>query len=242
MAAILEIFHAALAAVDPRLLVSRELRRLDGGDAFALNRFRRIVVVGAGKAAAGMGLAAEEVLGDRIASGVLALPRGVPSRLRAIAPVAAGHPLPDEGSARAAGAALAMLEAAGEGTLVLFLLSGGASALLAAPAPGITLADKREATDRLLRAGAAIAELNAVRKHLSAVKGGRLAVAAFPAAVLTLALSDVPGDDPGVIGSGPTAADPSSFADALAAVERMPPGLDVVQHLLDDRQRLCHIR
>src|SRR5690606_38264101 len=124
---------------------------------------------------------------------------------------------PDEGSARAAGAALAMLEAAGEGTLVLFLLSGGASALLAAPAPGITLADKREATDRLLRAGAAIAELNAVRKHLPAVKGGRLAVSAFPAAVLTLALSDVPGDDPGVIGSGPTAADPSSFADTLAA-------------------------
>ena len=220
MAAILEIFRAALAAADPRRLVSRELRRLDGGDPFALKRFRRIVVAGAGKAAAGMGLAAEELLGERIASGVLALPGGLPFSFRVITPVAAGHPLPAEGSERAARAVLALLQAADGETLVLFLLSGGASALLAAPAPGITLADKREATERLLRAGAAITELNAVRKHLSAVKGGRLAAAALPAAVLTLALSDVPGDDPGVIGSGPTAGDPSTFADALAVIDR----------------------
>ena len=221
MAAILEIFRAALAAVDPRRLVSAELRRLDLAGAFDPRRFSRIVIAGAGKAAAGMGLAAEEVLGERIASGVLALPRGDPSPFRVITPIAAGHPLPDEESERAARAALAALRASGGETLVLFLLSGGASALLAAPAPGITLADKRKATERLLRAGAAIAELNAVRKHLSAVKGGRLAAAAHPAAVLTLVLSDVPGDDPGVIGSGPTAADLSTFADALAAIERL---------------------
>ncbi len=220
MAAILEIFHAALAAVDPRRLVSSELRRLDLAGAFDPRRFPRLVIAGAGKAAAGMGLAAEEVLGGRIAAGVLALPRGECPAFRVVTPVAGGHPLPDEGSERAARAVLALLQAAGEDTLVVFLLSGGASALLAAPVPGVALADKRAATARLLRAGAAIAELNAVRKHLSAVKGGRLAAAAHPAAVLTLALSDVPGDDPGVIGSGPTAADPSFFADALAAVDR----------------------
>jgi glycerate-2-kinase len=219
MAAILEIFRAALAAVDPRLLAARELRRLDG-DALDPRRFRRVVVAGAGKAAAGMGLAAEEVLAARITSGVLALPRGENPSFRALTPVAAGHPLPDEGSERAARAVLALLAAADRETLVVFLLSGGASALLAAPAAGITLADKRAATERLLGAGAPIAGLNAVRKHLSAVKGGRLAAAAHPAAVLTLALSDVPGDDPGVIGSGPTAADPSTFADALAVIER----------------------
>jgi glycerate-2-kinase len=219
MAAILEIFRAALAAVDPRPLVARELRRLDGG-ALDPRRFRRVVVAAAGKAAAGMGLAAEEFLGARILSGVLALPRGEKHCFRAMTPIVAGHPLPDEGSERAARAVLALLEAADAGTLVLFLLSGGASALLAAPAAGMALADKRAATERLLRAGAAIAELNAVRKHLSAVKGGRLAAAAHPAAVLTLALSDVPGDDPCVIGSGPTAADPTTFADALAAIER----------------------
>lgn len=221
MSAIVEIFRAALAAVDPRSLVLRELHRLDGGgDSLAPRRFRRVVIAGAGKAAAGMGLAAEEFLGGKIASGVLAMPRGESPSFRVLTPVAAGHPLPDAGSERAARAVLAALAAAGEETLVLFLLSGGASALLAAPAPGISLADKRAATGSLLRAGAAIAELNAVRKHLSAVKGGRLAVAAHPAAMLTLALSDVPGDDPSVIGSGPTTADPSFFADALAALDR----------------------
>jgi hydroxypyruvate reductase len=222
---ILPIFHAALAAADPFRAVTRCLRlkgsRLAAAPhRFDLDEFRDIVVVGAGKAAAGMGLAVENILGDRVSRGMLALPAGARAPFRLLAQAQAAHPLPDEEGRRASLRILELLAGADEKTLVLFLVSGGASAMLAAPAAGVTLADKRVVTSLLLGSGAAIGELNAVRKHLSAVKGGRLAAAAFPAAVLTLAVSDVIGDWPDRIGSGPTAGDETTFADAWAVIEK----------------------
>jgi hydroxypyruvate reductase len=143
---------------------------------------------------------------------------GVPTR--AIEVIEAAHPVPDGAGAEAARRVLALVADLGPDDLVLCLLSGGGSALLACPADGITLEDKQATTGALLASGATIAELNCVRKHLSAIKGGRLAIAAAPARVVTLMISDVPGDDPAVIASGPTVADPTTLADARAVIER----------------------
>lgn len=132
----------------------------------------------------------------------------------------AAHPVPDQAGADAAARILDLAHQAGPDDLVLFLLSGGASALLSLPRPGLSLSHKQALTHALLAAGADIGEINTVRKHLSAVKGGRLAAAAAPARVLTLAISDVVGDDPAVIGSGPTVADPSTLADARSVLDR----------------------
>ncbi|MBN2345771.1 MAG: DUF4147 domain-containing protein [Candidatus Aminicenantes bacterium] len=225
MSGILSIFHAALAGADPFRLVSRRLR-LEGKCLAAgalridLDAFAKVLVIGAGKAAAGMGLAAESVLGGRIGGGLLALPAGAGAPFRRVSQIQASHPLPDAGGEEAARRILSLLAAADEKTFVLCLLSGGGSAMLAAPAPGLTLADKRETTTLLLRAGAAIDEINAVRKHLSSVKGGRLAQAAFPATVLALAISDVVGDRPEVIASGPACPDPDTFAGALSVLDK----------------------
>jgi hydroxypyruvate reductase len=134
--------------------------------------------------------------------------------------VEAAHPVPDAAGSEAAARMLRLAEAAGPDDLVLCLISGGASALLALPAPGISLGDKQGLNRALLASGADIGQMNIVRKHLSAIKGGRLAAAAHPARVVTLVISDVPGDDPAVIGSGPTVADASTFAEAVAVVER----------------------
>jgi len=225
MSEILQIFHAALAVVDPFRAVRENLAlesgRLRAGEhIYHLDDFDRILVAGAGKAAAGMGRAVESILADRISAGLLIVPKGARAPLRYITCKQGGHPLPDEAGRRASGKVLELLAGADEKTLVLFLVSGGASALLASPAPGVTLAEKNAVTSLLLGSGAAIGELNAVRKHLSAVKGGRLAAAAFPARLLTLIVSDVVGDRLDVIGSGPTVADPSTFADALRVVDR----------------------
>jgi hydroxypyruvate reductase len=134
--------------------------------------------------------------------------------------IEAGHPMPDEAGLAAAERTLALADTAGAADLVLALVSGGASANWIAPARGLTLADKQAVTRALLRSGAAIDEMNAVRKHLSRIKGGRLAARAFPARVITCAISDVPGDDPAVIGSGPTVPDPTTLADARAVLGR----------------------
>ncbi|TAN60851.1 MAG: glycerate kinase [Magnetospirillum sp.] len=152
---------------------------------------------------------------------------------RRIEVVEAAHPVPDAAGVAAAGRILEMVGGLGRDDLVLCLISGGGSALLVAPAPGITLEDKRAVTSALLRSGATIGEMNCVRKHLSAIKGGRLAAAAAPARLVTLAISDVPGDDPSVIASGPTIADPTTFAEAQAVLTRhgvTPP--DAVARLL----------
>ena len=174
----------------------------------------RIVVVGAGKAAAAMAQAVEAAWGD--VSGLVVTRYGHRVPCRHIEVMEAAHPVPDKAGQDAAQRMLAMVRNLTADDLVLALISGGGSALLALPADGVTLADKQRINRDLLRSGATIAEMNCVRKHLSAIKGGRLAAAAYPARVITLAISDVPGDDPAVIASGPTIGDASTSADAQA--------------------------
>jgi hydroxypyruvate reductase len=182
--------------------------------------YRRILVVGAGKASGAMAQALEEALGDRISDGLVVVKDGYTAPTRKIKLVEAGHPIPDERGRRAANEILAVARSAAGDDLVIALISGGGSALTPCSAPPITLEEKQALTRLLLAAGATINELNAVRKHCSLFKGGRLAQAASPAPVLALVLSDVIGDPLDVIASGPTAPDPTTYADALAILER----------------------
>ena len=214
-----EIFRAALKAVDPIEAVLRFVKTVDGvlhvgKRRFELKDFDRILVVGAGKAGAPMARALEELLGDRISDGVIVVKEGHGLPLQHVRIHEAGHPVPDERGIRGAEDILSLVSTAGERDLVLCVISGGGSALLVAPAEGVTLEDKQEVTRLLLACGADIHEINTVRKHLSRAKGGWLARFAHPATVVTLILSDVIGDDLNVIGSGPTVPDPSTFADA----------------------------
>ena len=179
----------------------------------------RTVVVGFGKAAAAMARAVEEHWPGRL-SGLVVTRYGHAVPCRAIEVVEAAHPVPDAAGRAAAARIVETVGALSADDLVVCLISGGGSALLALPAPGLTLEDKQAVNAALLKSGATISEMNCVRKHLSAVKGGRLAAAAFPARVVTLAISDVPGDDPAVIASGPTVADPTTVADARAVLEK----------------------
>ncbi len=220
-----EIFEAALAAVDPNLAVRKALR-MEGdllcleGRRYYLRDYQNIIVVGAGKATARMALAVESLLLDYIAAGLIVIKHGHSEALLRIAQVEAGHPVPSAEGVAATQRILEMVGGADAHTLVITLLSGGASALLVAPAAGITLQDKQVTTRLLLNAGATIGELNAVRKHLSAVKGGRLAQACHPATMLALILSDVIGDPLAVIASGPTVPDDSTYQDAIAVLTR----------------------
>ncbi|HCR13052.1 MAG TPA: glycerate kinase [Solidesulfovibrio sp.] len=227
------IFRAGLARVDPLAMMGRVLT-LDGDilrvttetecHAYDLARYRHIYVLGAGKAAARMALGLERILGDRIADGVAAVKEGYLETLSRIRLMEAAHPVPDARGVAAAREVLALAGKAGQGDLVIVLVSGGGSAILAAPLelPGhrLTLADKQQTTRVLLSCGATIQEINCVRKKLSAVKGGRLAAAIAPAHCLGLLLSDVVGDDLDVIASGPTVPDPTTGADALAVLAR----------------------
>jgi hydroxypyruvate reductase len=179
----------------------------------------RTVVVGAGKAAAAMARAVEEHWQGAL-GGLVVTRYGYRVECRHIEVLEAAHPVPDAAGEQAARRILAAVQNLTPDDLVLCLMSGGASALLSLPAPGLTLEDKQAANRALLRSGATIAEMNCVRKHLSAIKGGRLAAACAPAAVVTLMISDVPGDDPSIVGSGPTVADPTTFADASAILEK----------------------
>jgi glycerate 2-kinase len=179
----------------------------------------RTVVVGAGKASAAMARAVEDNWSGEL-SGLIVTRYGHAVPTRRIEIVEAAHPVPDAAGRVAAERILRMVEGLTEDDLVLCLISGGGSALLALPAPGLTLEDKQAVNKALLRSGAAIGEMNCVRKHLSAIKGGRLALAAAPARVVTLMISDVPNDDPAVIASGPTVADPTTAADALAILAK----------------------
>ena len=215
----LAIFRAAVKAADPVEAVRRSFRLLDGsleagGRGYSLSRYDRIFVIGAGKASAAMAKAVEHVLGNRICGGLINVKYGHTAMLRRIELNECGHPNPDEAGVRGAARIAAVAEQAGERDLVICLISGGGSALLPAPAPPVTLAEKQAITRLLLNCGADIREINAVRKHLSSIKGGQLARLAFPATVITLLLSDVIGDALDVIGSGPTVADASTFADA----------------------------
>jgi hydroxypyruvate reductase len=210
----LSIFRAALAAADP---VDAVVRRLRGRD---FSRFRHIYVIGAGKAGASMARAAERVLGRRITAGLVNVKYGSTAKLRRIELNPCGHPLPDEAGVAGAARIAGIAAQAGPGDLVLCLISGGGSALLPLPADPITLAEKQATTRLLLACGATIHEINTLRKHLSRIKGGQLARLAAPAMVESLLLSDVIGDDLDVIGSGPTAPDASTFARALAILEK----------------------
>jgi hydroxypyruvate reductase len=217
------LFDAAVAAAHPRLCVPPHLP--------APPEKGRTIVVGAGKAAAAMARAVEDHWQGPL-SGLVVTRDGYGVPCLKIEMIEAAHPVPDERGRTAAGRMLALVRAAKADDLVLCLMSGGASALLVLPAPGIALADKQATTRALLKSGATIHEINCVRKHLSAIKGGRLA-AASPARLLTLAISDVVGDDPSVIGSGPTVPDPSTFAEARAilAKYKIEPAPAVRAHL-----------
>ncbi len=192
----------------------------------------RTLVIAAGKAAGAHAAALAPALTGEW-QGFLVAPRGYTLALAGFEVIAAGHPVPDAASVAAAARALELAGALSEGDRLLLLLSGGGSALLCAPAPGVTLDAKRALTQAILRSGATIGEMNAVRKHLSRIKGGRLAAAAWPAETITLSVSDVPGDDPAVIASGPTVADPTTLDDAKAILARygISPSPDIAQAL-----------
>jgi glycerate 2-kinase len=206
------LFDTAIAAANPRTVLARHLPPKPTGG--------RCIVVGGGKSAAVMAAALEDAWPDVALEGTVVTRYGHAVPTRAIEVIEASHPVPDDNSQRGALRLLERVRGLTKDDLVIALMSGGASSLLAAPVPGLTLADKQEINRALLACGANITEMNAVRKHLSAIKGGRLAAAAAPARVVTLAISDVPGDDPAVIGSGPTVPDATTFADARALIAR----------------------
>jgi len=226
-----DLFRAAVAAAHPSRCLPPNLPDAppDG----------RLIVLAAGKGAGSLSEVAEQHYLARIAEqrfdGIAVTRHGYGRPTRRIAMVEAGHPVPDEAGLKGTERALAFADAAGPDDLVLVLLSGGASANWIAPAPGLSFADKQATTRALLRSGANIGEINCVRKHLSRIKGGRLARHAFPARILTLAISDVPGDDPAVIGSGPTVPDPTTLSDARSIVAKYRLDLpDAVARALND--------
>ncbi len=203
------LYDAAVASADPMRCVPAALPPKPAG---------RVIVVGAGKASARMAEAVESVWGP--CDGLVITRDGYGRPTRGIEIVEAAHPVPDARGVAATARMLALLDEVGDGDLVLALISGGGSALLVQPAAGITLDEKRAVNDALLASGAPIGEMNIVRKHLSRVKGGQLAAAAWPAPVLALIISDVPGDDPALIASGPTVGDRSTPAEARAILAR----------------------
>jgi glycerate 2-kinase len=221
---------AAIAAAHPRVCLRPHLPPPPANG--------RLIVLAAGKAAASMAAVADAFYRDTYgvpAEGLAVTRHGYGAPAGAIEVIEAGHPVPDEAGIAATVRTLALAQAAGPNDLVLVLLSGGGSANWIAPAADLTLTEKQGITRALLRSGANIGEINTVRKHLSRIKGGRLAQAAAPARVLTLAISDVPHDDPAVIASGPTVPDPSTLADARAIAARR--GVDLpasARALLDD--------
>lgn len=205
------MFDAAVAAADPMRVIAGHLPPPPRG---------RTVVIGAGKASGAMAAAVEAHWQGGPLSGLVVTRYGHAAPTRQIEIVEAAHPVPDAAGAEAALRIARMVQGLSEDDLVLCLISGGGSSLLAAPAEGLTLADKQTLNKALLKSGATITEMNCVRKHLSALKGGRLAALCAPAKVVTLTISDVPGDDPSVIASGPTVPDASTCADALAILEK----------------------
>jgi hydroxypyruvate reductase len=211
------LFRTAVAAAHPASCLAPHLPPPPAG---------RLILLAAGKAAGSMTEIAERHYLDDLKlapphlAGIAVTRNGYARPTRHIPMVEAGHPVPDRAGVEATEKTLALAGQAGPDDLVLVLLSGGASANWIAPAPGLALADKQAATRALLRSGASISEINTVRKHLSRIKGGRLAARAHPAPLLALGISDVPGDDPAIIGSGPTVPDPSTLGEARAIVQR----------------------
>jgi glycerate 2-kinase len=220
-----EIFQAGLDAVDPYSAVLRSVERrgeelLVAGKSYSLEDFERVWVIGAGKAGAPMAQAVEQVLGDRIEQGRVTVKYGHTLPLEKVEILEADHPVPDQNGIAATEQVMELARGAGEKDLVFCLISGGGSALLVCPAAGIGLPEIQSVTSELLSCGASIGEINALRKHLSQVKGGQLARLCAPATVITMILSDVVGDPLDVIASGPTVPDASTFSECMEIVER----------------------
>lgn len=219
------VLAAALKAVDPAQAVRNCVRRegahlIVGEHAYDLAAFKRILVVGAGKASGPMAQALEEILGERLEGGVVNVKEGYAVPTQRIELIEAAHPVPDENGLRGTERILQLAAGAGEDDLVFCLISGGGSALMELPAGGITLDDLQQLTDQLLRSGATINEVNTIRKHISQVKGGGLARAAAPATLIALILSDVVGNPLDFIASGPTVPDTTTFQDAWSLLRK----------------------
>lgn len=214
-----KLITAAVQSVEPRqvlrtALIPKSHQLKAAGRSYDLSAFSRIVCVGAGKASGQMALGMEEILGKHLEGGIVLVKDGYGAHCRKIQIIEAAHPVPDRRGVKATKQILSLARSLTKHDLLIVLLSGGASSLLCAPFPGLTLSDKQRTTNLLLRSGATIQEINIVRKHLSAIKGGQLAQATS-ATLLTLIISDVLDNDPGTIGSGPTIPDPSTFQNAI---------------------------
>lgn len=226
---VLDIYKAGITAVLPGNLLKGQVNR--DGEMIQLGQWvfnrkehRHFYIIAAGKAAAAMGDNLEQILGDYISEGLIITKDGHGLPMEYLRTLEAGHPVPDERGIMAGEAVMNLLQDAQEKDLILVLLSGGASSLLADVVPGVTLQELQDLSTALLKSGADIREMNTVRKHLSRLKGGQLAKIAYPATVVCLALSDVPGDAADVIASGPTVPDPTTYGDAWAIIEKY--GLD----------------
>jgi glycerate 2-kinase len=223
------VFQAGLEAVNPIHAIKKHVTHQDdrlivGDQDYNLAEYDGIYVIGTGKASAAMAQAVEELLGERLKGGVVNVKYGHSFPLNKIKVNEAGHPVPDEAGFHGTEEIIQLLKKTGKNDLVLFLISGGGSALLPYPAEGVTLEEKQQVTKCLLEVGACIHEINAVRKHLSRVKGGRLAKLAHPSTLISLVLSDVIGDDLDTIASGPTVPDSSTFDDCLKIIEKYQMG------------------
>ncbi|MEM2518493.1 MAG: glycerate kinase [Candidatus Bathyarchaeia archaeon] len=221
----LKSLEAAIKAVNPKSIIKSKLR-LEGsilhvnGYAFDLKKYKNIYVIGGGKASGSMAEALEEVLGDRITSGLVNVPKDAEHKTKIIRLHGASHPIPDESGVEGTRKMLEIAEKASEGDLIICLISGGGSSLMPMPRGKITIADKRRMTEDLLKCGATINEINTVRKHISEFKGGWLAKKAYPATILNLILSDVLGDPLDFIASGPTVPDSTTFSDAIKVLKK----------------------
>ncbi|MEM3769804.1 MAG: glycerate kinase [Candidatus Bathyarchaeia archaeon] len=217
--------EAAIKAVDPKSIIKSKLR-LKGsilhvdGHAFNLKKFKNVYVIGGGKASGSMVEALEEILGDKITSGLVNIPKESKHKTSIIRLHRASHPIPDESGVEGTRKMLEIAEKASEEDLIICLISGGGSSLMPMPRGEITMADKRQITEDLLKCGATINEINTVRKHISEFKGGWLAKKAYPATILNLILSDVLGDPLDFIASGPTVPDSTTFSDAIKVLKK----------------------
>ncbi|MFQ6032876.1 MAG: glycerate kinase [Candidatus Zixiibacteriota bacterium] len=220
-----KIFRFSIKAVDPFYAIRKQVKLVEdnlwvGRSLYRLKDIRRILVIGAGKASAPIAQAVEKILGSRIHKGIVVTKKGYVVPLKRIELVEGGHPLPDKNGMEGTRRILKLISNPDQNDLVICLISGGGSSLLVSPSPGISLKDKKELTDQLLRCGADIEEINTIRKHISQVKGGRLAQLAYPSYVMTLILSDVIGSKIDSIASGPTAPDTTTFSDCLKIIQK----------------------
>jgi len=238
------IFEAGLKAVDPEVAVRTHLKR--SGNKLQLNDkeydltdYENIYVIGMGKAAAAMAKAVEEIIGDQLSAGIVNVKYGHTAPLKKIKINEAAHPVPDDAGISGSQEIIELLKKTGEKDLALCLISGGGSALLPCPAEGLTLEDKQVVTQSLLECGADIHEINSIRKHISAVKGGRLAALVYPSTLISLILSDVIGDNLDVIASGPTVLDTHTFHDCRNIINKYKLNEKVPKRVIDYIERGC---